>query len=764
MAEQGYLAAIVDSSQDAIISKSLSGVIVSWNGAAEKIFGYAAAEMIGRHISLLFPPDRLREEDVILERISRGDRVQHFETVRRRKDGSDFPVSLTISPIRDEGGAIIGVSKIVRDITEQRAAEVALRKTGARLRHVIEASPSALVMTDAAGIMELVNEQTERMFGYSRPELLGQAVELLLPERFRTGHPDLRQAFRRDLRARSMGTGRDLFGRRKDGREFPIEVGLNPIEMDGNALVLSAILDLTERKHAEEAIRRSEDRFRSIFGGVDEGIFIVDPRTALIVDVNAPGAAMFGYTPAEMVGLPIDSLSANDATHQPRTPDRIAEAIAGRQALRFDGRAKKKDGRLFWLEVCFQYMTISGEDVILSTVRDVTEKRSIDDQLRQAQKMEAVGQLTGGIAHDFNNLLAIIQGNLEFVGERTIGDADCREMIDDALVAVKRGADLTHQLLAYSRRQPLDPELVDLEELIGDFVKLLRRTLGEAIDIKQITPAGLWKTYVDPHQLQNALLNLALNARDAMPEGGKLIVEAANTIVDDSYAEQNIDLAPGPYVQISVADNGSGMSGDVVDRVVEPFFTTKPVGKGSGLGLSMVYGFVKQSGGHLKIYSEVDRGTRINLYLPRLAREAATVALSHGDIDSASLRGTETILVIEDDALVRKLAVRALSGLGYRVIEAEDGRAALRRIVDTPPIDLLLTDVVLPNGLSGPDIAAMLQEVQPNVRILYMSGYTKDIAIGTDDRGDSINLLSKPFPRDELARKVRDVLTDEVRK
>jgi PAS domain S-box-containing protein len=762
LAGEGYLAAIIESSQDAIISKSLTGVVITWNNAAEKIFGYAAGEIVGRHISMLFPPDRLSEEALILARISRGERVDAFETVRRRKDGSDFPVSVTISPIRDGAGAIIGASKIVRDITERRDVEAALRKTGERLHQVIEASPSALVMTTATGSIELVNQQTERMFGYSRPELLGQRVEMLVPERFRAGHPELRRIFRTAPHSRAMGAGRDLYGLRKDGSEFPIEVGLNPLEIDGNVLVLSAIVDLTERERAEAKLRHSEERFRSIFNGVSEGIVLVDPQTTAVIEANTAGAGIYGFRPEEMVGRKIDGLAASDATDQPPAAVQIAKTVAARQPIIFDWRGKRKDGRPFWAEVSIQHMTISGDEVILATTRDVTEKRSLDEQLRQAQKMEAVGQLTGGIAHDFNNLLAIIQGNLEFLQEKTRGDADCEEMAGDALQAAKRGGVLTHQLLAFSRKQPLAPELVDLGVLIGDGVKLLRRTLGETIEIKEVVPSSLWKTKVDPNQLQNALLNLAVNARDAMPRGGKLIVEAANKVLDEGYAEVNIDAVPGPYVQITVADTGTGMSRELIDRVIEPFFTTKPVGKGSGLGLSMVYGFLKQSGGHLKIYSEPGQGTIVNLYLPKASEEDVSTEPFEDRMDHTPLEGDETILVVEDDDLVRKLAVRVLSGLGYHVLEAGDGIAALALLPEISHIDLLLTDVVLPRGLSGPDVAKMFLEARPATKVLYMSGYTRDVAINNGSLGDDAALLFKPFPKGELARKVRETLAREM--
>ena len=752
------MAAIVESSEDAIISKTLAGIITSWNKAAEKTFGYAADETLGGHISLLFPPDRLGEEDEILARIAKGERVEHFETVRRRKDGVDVPVSLTISPIRDESGKIIGASKIVRDITRRHQANVALQLSEHRFRQVVEACPSALVMADGAGRIELANRQAQAMFGYSEPELVGMSVDTLLPMPLQRQHADLRAAFLRNPQSRAMGTGRDLYAVTKNAGQIPVEVGLNPLQIDGQTKVLAAIVDLTERKRSESELRRSEDRFRVIFNTVGDGIFIIDAESGSFIQANDSGAVMFGYAPGELIGLTIADLSSNVP---PYTMDEayalIQHAKAG-EAQRFEWRCKARDGRLFWAEVTIRYALIGGQGVLVSTVRDVTERRALDAQLRQAQKMEAIGQLTGGIAHDFNNLLAVINGNLELISEGTAGASDLKEMAGDALRAAGRGADLTYQLLAYSRRQPLEPKVVKLPGLVDDTAKLLFRTLGETIEIHKDMPPDLWSTRIDPNQLQNAIVNLAVNARDAMPNGGKLTIEAHNVVLDEEFARQNVEVVPGPYVRLAVSDNGTGIPREVMDRVLEPFFTTKPVGKGSGLGLSMVFGFVKQSGGHLKIYSEPGQGTTVSLYLPK-AQELG-VAPDREDATGAAAAGDETILVVEDDPMVRKLTVRILTALGYRALEAEDGPAALQWLNAADAIDLLLTDVVLPKGMSGPDLVRIALQRRPALKYLFMSGYARDAAIHNDLVGSGVRLLNKPFPKAELALKVREALDE----
>jgi signal transduction histidine kinase len=394
--------------------------------------------------------------------------------------------------------------------------------------------------------------------------------------------------------------------------------------------------------------------------------------------------------------------------------------------------------------------------------RSGTEKalRASEERLRQAQKMEVVGQLAGGVAHDFNNLLAIIYGNLDLLDEALVDRPDLRQIVQNTMNAAARGASLTHQLLAYSRLQPLAPSVLDLGKLIVDMTKLLQRTLGETIEVQNQAPSNLWKTLIDPNQLENAVLNLAVNARDAMPGGGKLMIEAQNAILDAAYAEQQLEVVPGRYVMLAVTDTGVGMSKDIAARALEPFFTTKPTGQGTGLGLSMVYGFVKQSKGHIKIYSEEGHGTSVKLYLPAAAtdQEDGRVATDQSELPGA--KPGEVVLVVEDDPLVLRLAVQLLTRLGYQTLEAHDGPEAIAMLERAGRIDLLFTDVVLPKGMNGTALAREAQRQKPNLKVLYMSGYTANAIIhhGVLDKG--VHLLTKPFRKVELARKVRQVLDD----
>jgi signal transduction histidine kinase len=408
-----------------------------------------------------------------------------------------------------------------------------------------------------------------------------------------------------------------------------------------------------------------------------------------------------------------------------------------------------------------------SERELRATIQMVLERsgaeralRVSEQRLRQAQKMEVVGQLAGGVAHDFNNLLAIIYGNLDLLDEALVDRPDLRQIVQNTMNAASRGASLTHQLLAYSRLQPLDPRVLDLGKLIVEMTKLLQRTLGETIEVQNRVPADLWKTLIDPNQLENAVLNLSVNARDAMPHGGKLMIEAQNAILDAAYAEQHLEVAPGRYVMLAVTDSGVGMSKEVAQRALEPFFTTKPTGQGTGLGLSMVYGFVKQSKGHIKIYSEEGHGTSVKLYLPAAATDRED---GHTVIDQSELPGAkpgEVVLVVEDDAMVLRLAVQLLTSLGYRTLEAHDGPEAIATLERAGRIDLVFTDVVLPKGINGTALARQAQSRRPGIKVLYMSGYTANAIIhhGVLDKG--VHLLTKPFRKVELARKVRQVLDD----
>ncbi|MHC2019936.1 CHASE3 domain-containing protein [Methylobacterium sp. CM6247] len=392
------------------------------------------------------------------------------------------------------------------------------------------------------------------------------------------------------------------------------------------------------------------------------------------------------------------------------------------------------------------------------TISDMTKRAQAEGVLREAQKMQAIGQLTGGIAHDFNNLLQVILGNLEFVRAKLTDDAKLQARIERAAWAAQRGATLTGQLLSFARKQPLAPAAIDLAETMPDLIPLLRRTLGEHIEVRYVETAGLWPAMADPAQLESAVLNLALNARDAMPGGGRLTIELGNKVLDQEYARRHAEVVAGDYTMVAVSDTGHGMTPEVTARVFEPFFTTKPDGKGTGLGLAMVFGFVKQSGGHVKIYSEPGDGTAVKIYLPRAIGTVAAIGQRSG-VPMELPRGSATVLVVEDEAAVREIACAILSDLGYRVLEASDGEEALRVFgAHTASVDLLLTDVVLPGMVRGRELSERITAIRPDVKVLFMSGYTENSIVHHGRLDDGVQLIGKPFKREQLACKVAEVL------
>ena len=525
---------------------------------------------------------------------------------------------------------------------------------------------------------------------------------------------------------------------------------------------LHATIQMALQRHAAEValrgreaeLRRSREDLRFLFRNSPLPMWVYDLETWKFIDVNDAAIASYGYSRDEFLARSVlDIRPAEDvpkfmALLGPDAPDYLEASGL---------RHMRKNGEVILTDVFSHALKFEDRPARVSVAIDVTRRNQAEEQLRQALKMEAVGQLTGGVAHDFNNLLAIIQGNLELLSEKLALTPQTAEMMQHALAASERGAILTQRLLAFSRQQPLEPRLVKLGTFLKRELVLLNRTLGETIEISAKIDPDVWPVVIDPGQLGNAVLNLAVNARDAMPEGGMLIIGAENTALDEAYAAENPEVAPGDYVLLSVTDSGTGMAPDVVRRVFEPFFTTKPVGRGTGLGLSMVFGFVKQSGGHIKIYSEPGHGTAVKVYLPRA--EPGEDSAELGPERAAPARGRgETILVVEDDAGVRKFVVTLLADLGYSVREADDGSLALERLRTDAMPDLLLSDVVLPKGVSGPVLARAARALAPDLKVLFMSGYTRDALTREGTVDDDVHIIMKPFRKVDLAAKIRAVL------
>ncbi|WP_206950999.1 hybrid sensor histidine kinase/response regulator [Trinickia acidisoli] len=524
--------------------------------------------------------------------------------------------------------------------------------------------------------------------------------------------------------------------------------------------------DARRGHEASAQLKESEQRFRLLVDSVvDYAIFMLD-ADGYVTSWNAGAQRIKGYRADEIIGQHFSRFYTPEDQRN-GVPRSVLSSAARTGKFEGEGWRVRKDGSRFWANVLVDAIVGPEGDVIgfAKVTRDLTEKRNVEAQLRQSQKMEAIGQLTGGIAHDFNNLLQVVIGSLEGL-QRRVGNfeqapqsADMQRFVDNALRGAERAANLTRRLLAFSRRQTLDAKPTDVGRLVGGMSDLLRRTLGEAISIEAVNAAGLWRVLIDANQLESALLNLAVNARDAMPGGGKLIIETANCSLDESYVSRFDGLEAGQYVMLAVSDTGMGMTKDVLERSMEPFFTTKEIGHGTGLGLSQVYGFVKQSGGHVRIYSEVDEGTTVKLFLPRLTGDAVEDEQADHRPVPASRVG-ETILVVEDDESVRTSTTDMLRELGYRVVTAADGASALRLVGERPEIRLLFTDVGLPGGMNGRQLADAVRASRPELPVLFTTGYARNAIVHHGRLDPGINLLSKPFTYAELANKLSRMLAD----
>ena len=636
------LASIIRSSHDAVISKTLDQVITSWNPGAERLYGYTAAEVTGRHIEMLIPVgDRDREAEVVAA-VARGGRVDQYETRRRRKDGTTAEVSLTMSPITDRTGTIIGVATVARDVSERQRAD-------ARFRGLMEAAPDAMVCVDRDGRIVLVNAQTERLFGYGRDKLVGRPVEILVPEQVRGLHPAHRAQYTADPRPRPMGADMQLAGRRRDGSTFPAEVSLAAMSSGEGLLVIAVVRDVTER----------------------------------------------------------------------------LEIAAERQRLRTQA-----------------------------------ERDKLERHLHQSQRLESLGQLAGGVAHDFNNLLGVISNYAAFAAEEVAKEAPderwqtVRDDIGQVQQAAEQAAGLTRQLLAFARQEMIQPRVLNVNNVVLSVEQLLIRSLGEHVELIADLAADLPPVLADPGQIEQVLVNLAVNARDAMPQGGKLIIHTASTIIDETASQGG--LPPGQYVALKVSDTGSGIPKDVLDRVFEPFFTTKPKGEGTGLGLATVYGIITQAGGHVRIYSEPGLGTSFTALLPITEQDMALATPPPAEPPHGH---GQTVLVVEDEPAMREVTRRILDRTGYHVVAVASGHEALDVLASQlEHFDVLLTDVIMPR-MQGKELADKVRIIQPAARVVFMSGYTQGLLGAQGVLEPEVHLIEKPFSESTLLAKLHEVLS-----
>jgi PAS domain S-box-containing protein len=639
-----------------------------------------------------------------------------------------------------------------------------------RLQLLIDAVVDyAIYMIDLDRRVATWNSGAERLKGYKAEEIIGQPFS-----RFFTPEDQETELPRRALETAAQEGRFESEGWRvrRDGSRFWALAVIDPIRDEGGKLVGFAKVtrDITERRLEQSRLLESERRFRHLVEAViDYAIFQLDTN-GLVATWNGGAKRIKGYAASEIVGQHF-SRFYTDEDRAAGVPDRALETAAREGKFEAEGWRVRKDGTKFWASVVIDPIrSDSGELVGFAKVtRDITERmetqqilRETQEQLAASQRMEAVGQLSGGIAHDFNNLLMIVQGNLETAqrGVRALGPpaANLQRSLGNAMRGAQRATTLTHRLLAFSRRQPLSPKIMDLNKYLPGVAEFLQRALGERIELEVAGAAGLWPIEVDVAQLESGLVNLAINARDAMADGGKLTVEALNQTLDLDYCRSNPEVTPGQYVVICVSDTGHGMAPDILGRAFEPFFTTKEIGHGTGLGLSQVYGFVKQSGGHIKIYSEPGQGTTVKMYFHRSGEQAAPIDETGGTPVGDSAH--ETVLVVEDDKDLRGYLVEVLRDLNYRVAAAADGVTALGIIEQASMrVDLLLTDVVMP-GMNGRELANRARQLRPTIKVLFMSGYSRNAVVHQGRLDLDVQLIQKPVSLSDLATRIRDMLDE----
>ena len=785
--------------------------VMIYNDSYSLIAGQRHPRALGGSVPGIWPEIWDNWNRGIIEAGFRGETLTHTDQrleVMRNGVPEDVWFDLYYTPTRDEAGHIFAVlctvvettskmlaiqnqqrnqqelARVNEELREQReAVEATNRKLEAEtdfLRELFQHAPSFIaVLRGSEHVFEIVNEPYQRLIGDRKvvgkpvreamPEVAEQGLVDLLDRVYQTGEPFIGNHMSVLLRSRD---GEDL-------REYILDFVYQPIRSkDGSvAAIFVEGTDATERASAEERLRIAQtaggigafewfpgtgemvisDEFRRIWNLPADAEITADTLVSLVLpdDRERTGPALLENTPN-----PLDYTEyriRDPQTDEIRWLARRGEVVLGNDRLpqRYVGvcfditERKRTEDELRVLNETLEHRISAA----------VAERSAAEDALRQAQKMEAVGQLTGGIAHDFNNLLQGIVGSLDlvqtYITRGRLVEAD--RFVGSAMTSANRAAALTHRLLAFARRQPLDPKPVHANQLIASMEDLLRRSLGVSVDMELALAGGLWMTRCDSNQLENAILNLAINARDAMPQGGKLTIETCNAHLDGAYAARQREVTPGQYVCIGVTDTGEGMTAEVIARAFDPFFTTKPVGQGTGLGLSMIYGFARQSEGYAKIYSEVGKGTTVKLYLPRFHGDDDDQALELENEDNDARSSGETILLVEDERVIRALVVEVLQELGYFVLEAVDGPSAARILESDRRIDLLVTDIGLP-GLDGRQVADIARKLRPELKVLFMTGYAENAAVASGFLEPGMQMITKPFPMKTLSSRVNDLI------
>ena len=747
--------ALIENSAEAIALFGVDGTILYGSPATTRILGYALDEFVGRNaFELIRGEDHSRVRERLEEALrSPGVAVEVHAQVRHRDGSWRLLEGIFTNLLGDPSvGAIVNN---YRDVTERKRAEEALRHSEERFTKAFRSSPAAMsISTMADGRYRYVNGAFLGLIGYREDEVVGhRAVDVEF-----WGSAADRERAMRELRERGSLRDFEAAVRRKSGEVRQVLVSLEPFDLDGEACLLGFSHDITERKRAEEALLESQAFLEAAQAVAHVGSWVSGTGPHDRLWWSKETHRIFGIEEAAFDGRVETFFAMIHEEDRARVRRASEAAVRGEGPYQVEHRVRRPGGEVRW--VYEQAEIVRGPEGrplrMIGTVQDITERRHLEDQLRLAQKMEAVGRLAGGVAHDFNNMLGVILGYAELLVRRLPAEEPLRSQALEIRRTSERAAALTRQLLAFSRRQVLQPRILDLSLVVSNMEEMLRRLIGEDVHLVSAAEGEVGLVKADPGQIEQVIMNLAVNARDAMPGGGRLTIATANVELDEARAAERPGVQPGPYVMLSVSDTGGGMDAETLSHLFEPFFTTKEPGRGTGLGLATAYGIVKQSDGHIWVLSEPGHGTSVTIYLPRVE---GLVHRAPAPVGGGALpRGSETILLVEDEDSLRELAHEILGGLGYKVLEAGTGRAALELAERHPgPIDLLLTDVIMP-GMSGRELAAELLASRPGARALYMSGYTDDAIIHHGVLEPGLAFLQKPFPLEALARKVREVL------
>jgi PAS domain S-box-containing protein len=757
---------IVETTNDAIISADSSGTIIFWNKAAENIFGYSSEEVVGKPVTTIIPETVQSPHLETFQRTvatGKSDFTgQTMESRCKRKDGSEFPLEISISLWK--AGDNTFFTALVRDITERKQAEETLRESEERFRSVVQTAKEGILNIDHEGNIIFWNKAAEEMFGYSFDEIIGKPVTFLMPPRLTENYESRMDEVVSMEQAEILRRKAEVVGLRKDGTEFPVEHSLSCWETKNGIFYTAILHDITEHKQAEEALRESEERFRSIMENANDAIFFADSES-IIRFWNRKAYDTYGYTADEVIGKPPMILVPQKyrEVHQKWMEKYLSSDEAAISGKIVEGMGERKDGTEFFAETSTAILKQGDKRYLVAVVRDITERKKAEEekarleaQLRESHKMEAVGLLAGGIAHDFNNILTAIIGYASLLQMKMKEDDPLRLYLEQILTSSQRAASLTQSLLAFGRKQIINPKPVKANDIITKTKKLLVRLIGEDIDLKTTLTNEDTTVIADSGQIEQALMNFATNSRDAMPQGGHFMIETQRAVIDDTYVKTYGYGKPGEYMLISVSDSGTGMDEKTREKVFEPFFTTKEVGKGTGLGLSMVYGIVKQHNGYINCYSEPGKGTTFKLYLP-MHREAVELQETM-ESAPATIGGTETILVAEDDADARKTTRNILENFGYIILEAVDGEDAVRVFKENrDTVKLLLLDVIMPKK-NGKEAYEEIRKLHPGVKALFISGYTANIIHKRGILDQNLDFIMKPVSPTVLLRKVREVI------